>query len=94
MSAAAQRTASRPKRAKKKRVASAVEAPRPAAAKPAAEPECCEFCGATLDEEALGLQAKFGRLHCPGCGREGCYECMPSGRGCICPECEEGGPQE
>lgn len=33
----------------------------------------------------------FYRLTCPTCGREGCFECMPAGRGCECPECEEQG---
>ena len=28
-------------------------------------------------------------LTCPGCGREGCENCMPAGNGCMCPECEE-----
>jgi len=28
-------------------------------------------------------------LICPLCAREGCEECMPCGRGCMCPECED-----
>ena len=28
-------------------------------------------------------------LTCHDCQREGCPECMPAGRGCICPQCEE-----
>ncbi len=91
MTAAAQRTSARKKPAKKRSTA----AKAPAHAVPStAEQESCFFCGAIPDEEELALQAKRGRLVCPGCGRVGCYECMPSGRGCVCPECEEGGPQE
>jgi hypothetical protein len=33
-----------------------------------------------------------GPLVCPECGRQGCFECMPAGRSCICPECEEARP--
>lgn len=29
------------------------------------------------------------KLDCPDCGRDGCADCMPMGRGCTCPECEE-----
>lgn len=28
------------------------------------------------------------RLECPSCGKEGCDECMPAGRGVACPDCE------
>lgn len=29
------------------------------------------------------------RLTCPECGRSGCDDCMPCGRGCVCPDCED-----
>jgi hypothetical protein len=46
----------------------------------------CAYCGADDDdddEEPLYI------YECPRCYREGCPECMPGGRGCVCPECEE-----
>lgn len=49
----------------------------------------CPHCGAKLDGEDRELIALHGMLTCPRCGREGCSECMPFGRGVICPECEE-----
>jgi hypothetical protein len=57
--------------------------------KTSAEPERCSYCGKELDEEDLALFAKHGPLECPSCLREGCHECMPSGRNCYCPQCEE-----
>ena len=30
------------------------------------------------------------KLECPSCGKVGCDECMPAGRGCPCPDCEQG----
>jgi hypothetical protein len=42
----------------------------------------CDYCGAVLD-------GNF-RFVCPECGRDGCPECMPEGRGVRCPECEQG----
>jgi hypothetical protein len=53
------------------------------------ETEFCGFCGHELDSEDLELFAKHGALECLSCLREGCHECMPMGRGCLCPECEE-----
>ena len=41
--------------------------------------EECPYCGKEAEIE----------LTCPECGREGCEHCMPSGKGCVCPECEE-----
>ena len=43
----------------------------------------CGWCGKrdNTDEPAYKLQ-------CPECLRLGCEDCMPMGRGCICPECE------
>jgi hypothetical protein len=38
-----------------------------------------------------GCDCTGDELVCPECGRDGCSECMPAGRGCVCPECEEGG---
>ena len=28
-------------------------------------------------------------LECPECGAVGCDDCMPVGRGCLCPACED-----
>lgn len=56
----------------------------------------CPYCGAaqTGDPEAKpgDYPDDFGgyALECPQCCRDGCEECMPCGRGCTCPECEEG----
>lgn len=49
--------------------------------KPEPEPETCPYCGTTMatDEKVLS---------CPWCLREGCNNCMPAGRGCLCPNCE------
>lgn len=47
----------------------------------------CGFCG--------DLVKKCDLLICPTCEREGCCTeteqggCMPCGRHCMCPECEE-----
>ena len=45
----------------------------------------CPYCGRAVKEADI--------LECPRCNREGCCEslggCMPAGRNCICPECEE-----
>lgn len=56
----------------------------------------CPHCGRVIElepEEAEGgnYPEDFGDyyLQCPECYREGCSECMPMGRGCMCPECEE-----
>lgn len=45
----------------------------------------CPYCGEALDVEDI----EVGLLTCPECAREGCSQCMPAGRGCICPECEK-----
>lgn len=52
--------------------------------------EKCEWCGATqkLDPKHPNDPAGY-RLECPECYRPGCEECMPCGRGCRCPECED-----
>ena len=46
----------------------------------------CPYCGEMVDEKDI--------IECPGCGREGCCTeeggCMPAGRNCTCPQCEEG----
>jgi hypothetical protein len=52
--------------------------------------EKCGHCEAKLDEEDLELRKSFGPLTCPECDRDGCGQCMPSGRGLLCPECESG----
>jgi hypothetical protein len=46
--------------------------------------DTCGYCGYE-DESGEGLYY----LICPTCAREGCDECMPMGRGCSCPECED-----
>lgn len=48
-------------------------------------PFCCPHCDNNGDHEKAYV------LQCPGCGRDGCPECIPAGRGCVCPECEEAG---
>ncbi len=48
----------------------------------------CPFCGYELDAEHEAIVKQWGPFVCPTCGREGCEECLPSGRGCECPECE------
>ncbi len=53
------------------------------------KPVVCEHCGTPKDQEELDLEKTFGQLMCPSCERNGCFECMPSGRNCPCPECEE-----
>lgn len=42
--------------------------------------DCCPHCGAEPVEVLI---------QCPGCGRDGCDECIPGGRGVLCPDCEE-----
>lgn len=48
------------------------------------ETERCPYCGA---ETAVIYE-------CPKCYREGCIACMPCGRNCTCPECEEAEDRE
>jgi hypothetical protein len=43
--------------------------------------EQCPFCGEECKESDL--------LTCPFCAREGCESCMPAGKNCSCPECED-----
>lgn len=50
----------------------------------------CPHCDWVYDAEWLAVLRKHGPLVCPGCGRDGCPQCMPDGRGCLCPACEEG----
>jgi hypothetical protein len=54
--------------------------------------ETCEGCG--LVQKQTEVDKKNGDpagfvLECPLCCRPGCDECMPAGRGCPCPECED-----
>jgi hypothetical protein len=46
--------------------------------------DICSHCGAENQDEDPHY-----RFECPECEREGCSYCMPMGRGCACPECEE-----
>jgi len=46
------------------------------------EKESCAYCGKQAERKFLFV--------CPSCGRDGCSECIPAGKGCECPECEEG----
>lgn len=52
----------------------------------------CGHCGFTVDPDDPEPYAY--RLECPDCYREGCDECMPCGRGCLCPECEDANVEE
>jgi hypothetical protein len=61
----------------------------PATATPT-KPTLCDTCEVPYDAEYIEIVALFGPFICPQCEREGCPECMPAGRGCMCPECEEG----
>lgn len=45
----------------------------------------CAGCGKKEDEDGNQLMAFL----CPECYSPGCDECMPSGRNCLCPSCEE-----
>jgi hypothetical protein len=45
----------------------------------------CAGCEKKEDEDGEQMMA----FSCPECGDPGCDECMPSGRGCLCPSCEE-----
>lgn len=52
----------------------------------------CDYCGSRPRNQTLtpGCDEKdFYVLTCPECDRVGCPDCMPAGRGCMCPECEE-----
>lgn len=54
--------------------------------------EACAGCGAiqrqTKEEKKRKEPAGY-YLECPRCYKPGCEECMPEGRGCICPACKE-----
>lgn len=41
----------------------------------------CPSCGEECTSEELH--------ECPGCDRPGCDYCMPLGKDCPCPECED-----
>jgi len=41
----------------------------------------CPHCGADVEPKFIFI--------CPRCKREGCPECIPTGKHTICPECEE-----
>lgn len=51
--------------------------------------EKCEGCGAVqkLDPKYPDDPAGYV-LTCPECYKVGCDICMPNGRGCVCPDCE------
>ncbi len=53
---------------------------------------CCDAPQNGDPDGPEGYPPDFGgyALECPTCHRQGCKDCMPSGRGCKCPECEEG----
>jgi len=56
------------------------------------EGETCPHCGAVQHQSEADKEngdPPGYLLTCPQCYREGCEECMPSGRGCICPDCED-----
>lgn len=48
----------------------------------------CAYCGESRPE---GDTDPWYRYECPTCLRDGCPDCMPGGRGCECPDCEEKG---
>jgi hypothetical protein len=48
----------------------------------------CGACGHDASNDPNGERYLY-KLTCPTCEKEGCDECMPAGRGCECPECEE-----
>lgn len=57
------------------------------------EPLKCPYCGSEVKEQQALTE-------CPECGRDGCIEkadgtpgCMPGGRNCLCPQCEDGDEQ-
>lgn len=47
----------------------------------------CGWCGHDASNDPNGECYAY-KLTCPECYREGCDECMPSGRGVMCPDCE------
>ena len=48
----------------------------------------CEECGYDASDDPDG-ETYLYKLKCPICERDGCDICMPAGRGCPCPDCEE-----
>lgn len=46
----------------------------------------CGHCGHQADPNST--EPYLYELACPECSRDGCDECMPLGRGCRCPDCE------
>lgn len=48
----------------------------------------CGACGHDASNDPNGEKYLY-KLQCPSCDKEGCDGCMPAGRGCECPECEE-----
>ena len=55
----------------------------------------CGYCGykETEKDPDDGILLAY-HLVCPRCYRDGCEECMPLGRGCICPDCEDAVEEE
>lgn len=55
--------------------------------------EGCAHCGISHEEAKrqgyIEGEELLSHLTCPECYRDGCDVCMPMGRGCMCPECEE-----
>ncbi len=56
--------------------------------------ETCPYCGERVrleEDEKADYPKDFGDYwyEFPTCYRDGCTACMPCGRGCECPECEE-----
>lgn len=53
--------------------------------------EMCAGCGVIqrqTKEEKKNKEPAGYYLKCPACTKPGCEECMPAGRGCVCPDCE------
>lgn len=48
----------------------------------------CVACGHDASDDPNGECYAY-QLECPSCGKEGCDDCMPGGRGVVCPECED-----
>jgi hypothetical protein len=57
------------------------------------EGEKCLHCGKEQHQGSEDSVAGY-LLECPECYRPGCEECMPMGRGCKCPECEDAAANE
>jgi len=63
-----------------------------AGSKPRMVPVPSESVGKIMAQSRHELQALHGPVTCPECARIGFDSCMPMGRGCLCPECEEEQP--